>query len=164
MRFCQAVRRTCKKGILTDFFSIIAFVLILLIFYLLFKLTIGSTTFEITTQAGNAADIISLINILKTPVTIDDAKMSIAELIALSQIDTTKKDLMEKKILQIINEAFGMSNCAVICINGRQLNGEGCSDQNYACSNKAITIPTYHHKSIEVSFEANSQPLNLYVK
>lgn len=158
-QFYQIVKRINKKGMgLTDFFSILAFALILLIFYILFKTTLNSKNFELQTESSNIEDSISIINILKTPVIIDNDEISIAELIALSQIDSTKKNLLKKSLSQIINEYFSTAECAIVCINKEQVQSSVCTAQHVStCSENVITIPTYDTKTIEISLQNNVQ-------
>lgn len=163
MQFCQIVRVTNKKGGmgLTDFFSVLAFALILIVFYLLFKFTIGGTTSGLLAKSSNIENSISLLNLLRTPVIVDKVDSNIAGLIALSKYDSTKKDFMEKTLLQLLDESFGTSMCTIICIDGGQLKGKGCGSflQTYECPDNIINIPSYNGKPIEISFEADALPL-----
>lgn len=161
------IKRIGKKGGfgLPDFFSILAFFLIILIFYFLIKITVGAGTFEISEQSSDIADSISLINILKTPVTVEDTKMNMAELIALSKIDQTKKPILEQNLNQIIDSYFDASKCAVICIDKEKLKGKGCSSSHYfSCLKNIVMIPTYDNKAIEVSFKSDVAEPQLQAK
>lgn len=147
---------------LTDFFSILAFALMLIVFYLIMKFTIGKTTFALYTESKNLQDSISLINILKTPVRIDNSEINIGQLIALSRLDSTKKDSLEKALIQIMDDSFGTSDCAFICINEMVIKGNGCRTfvGNIGCSGDMI-VPSYNNEQIKVSFESKAEPLNL---
>ncbi|MBI2657813.1 hypothetical protein HYX08_03925 [Candidatus Woesearchaeota archaeon] len=141
-----------------DFFSILAYAFVILVFYLLIKLTLGKATFQIPEESGNVADTISLINILKTPVEINNSKMSIAELIALSRFDSSKNQLAEKSIMQIMDDYFG-NKCSIFCIDGEKLKSRGCSSlQHFGCSENVISVPAYG-AAIEVAFKSDiAQP------
>ena len=153
-----------KKGGmgLTDFFSILTYALFLIVFYLMMKLSIGSVPFELTTQISKVENHASVLNILRTQVAVDGKDINIAELIALSNIDQTKKVFLEKTILQIMDDSFGTSRCIVMCINGKEIKGNGCGSlQSYICSNDVISIPNYDGKLIGVYFEANIEPTDV---
>ena len=155
-----------KKGQgLSDFFSVLAFALILIIFLLLLKLTVGNTTFELSTQSKNIGNYMSLLGILRTPIVVDNVGINIAELIILSKYDPLKKNLLEKNLLQIMDGSFGTSRCVIMCINGNELKGSGCGSlQTYTCPSTFIRIPTYDDKIVEISLEDDAQPLELQVQ
>lgn len=165
MQFFQIANNLNKKGGmgLTDFFSILAFALSLIVFYLTLKFTIGNTVFALSGHSKNTEDSISLLNILRTPVKVDNVDMNIAELIALSNFASTKSELLEKTLVQTMHDSFGTSVCSIICINGKQFKGKGCDIHfgTQACSSNTIKIPSHDGKLIEVSFESDVQPLNL---
>ena len=100
MQSYQIDSSIAKKGGmgLTDFFSILAFALILIIFYLAVKIGLGSATFELTTEASNVENTASLLGVLRTPIIVDNKEITVAELIALSMQDSTKKNLQKKFI------------------------------------------------------------------
>lgn len=161
---CQIVKNQNKKGSmgLTDFFSILTYALFLIVFYLMLKLSIGSVPFELTTQISKVENYVSALSILRTQVTVDVKDINIAELIALSNTDQTKKVFLEKTIVQIMDDSFGTSRCAIICINGKEIKGNGCGSlQSYVCSNDVISIPSYEGKPIGIYFEANIEPTDL---
>ena len=145
-----------KKGMgLTDFFSIIAFAIILLIFYGLLWLQFGTKTFELKAQLSSMDDSISLMGILRTPVLADGKEMNIADLIALSDADSSKKNLLEKEMSSIIDSYFGLSVCTVFCVNEKHLSAKWCKvPQLYKCPISHTTIPGYNTKPIEVSFRS----------
>jgi len=148
---------------LADFFSILAFVLILMVFYLILHFTIGKIPFKLSEYSTNVEDSLSLISILRTPVIVDNAEMNIAELIALSSKDSAKKSLLEKTATKIIEDAFGTSRCAMLCINEQQIKSNGCGTLVgiQACSDNTAPIPGYDGSIIKVSFTSDIQPLNL---
>ena len=157
MQFYQTIKKINKKAGfgLPDFFSILVFFLVIIIFYLVIRLTIGSTTFPVSEQSSNVADTISLINILRTPVVVDNIKMNIAELITLSKLDQAKKHILEKNLKQIINDYFSTSKCTIICIDDEKLKGSGCSSLAYfGCNENIVAIPSYDSKSIKVAFRS----------
>lgn len=149
-----------KKGGmgLADFFSILAFALIILIFYLLLTFTVNKSTFDIFSYSSNVEGSISAINILMTPINVGGIEINVAELIALSNFDSTKKDLVEKTITRILDNSFGSSNCPIMCIDEVQYRGNGCGNSvMYGCPTNSITIPSHTNKLITVSFESNIQ-------
>ena len=153
-----------KKGGmgLTDFFSILAFALILIIFYLAVKIGLGSATFELTIESTNVENKASLLGILRTPVIVDNKEITIAELIALSIQDSTKKELLEKTLRQTMDSSLGTSRCNFICINGNVISGVGCGFVEYPiCSENTITIPNYYGAPINVYFESILFPANI---
>ena len=157
MQFYRIARIKKKGGMgLTDFFSILAFAFVLLIFYLLIKLTLGKATFQISEQSGSIADAVSLINILKTPIVVDNNAISLAELIAQSKSDNSKKQLAEKNIIQLMDDYFGTSKCSMLCIDGEKLKGSGCSSlqQYFGCSDNVLFIPAFG-APIEVAFKSD---------
>lgn len=164
MLFCQTVKKKSKIGAmgLSDFFSILAFTLMLIVFYLIMKFTIGKIPFVLQIETKNVQDSLSVINILRTPVKVDNTEVSIAQLIALSQLDSTKKDSLEKMLVQIMDDSFSTSNCAFICINEMIVKGSGCQTfvGNIGCS-KGITIPSYDERLINVYLESKAESLNL---
>ena len=156
MQFCLTAKNFSKKGAIADFFSIIAFALIIIIFYFLFKFTLGKTIFELPVQSTNVQDTISLLSILRTPVEVDQSQISAAELIALSKIDPTKTNLLEKHLMKIMDDSFGTSSCAMACIDKTKIKGSGCrSLELYICSDNTIPIPGYDNKPISVSLQSS---------
>ncbi len=156
--------RTNKGSLgLTDFFSILAFALILIIFYLILNFTIGKIVFALPSASKNIEDSISLISILKTPVKIDDMSINVADIIALSNQDSSKRLMTENTIKQIIEKSYGTSICAIFCINEGQIKSKGCETLvgTQACSNDFAFVPSYEGQSIKVSFTSNIEPLNL---
>ncbi|MBI2656397.1 hypothetical protein HYX03_01505 [Candidatus Woesearchaeota archaeon] len=143
---------------LADFFSILAFALIIFIFYLLLRFTINKSTIDISAYSSNVESSISLINILRTPIKLDGVEMNIAELIALQDTDSTKKDLVEKTITRILDNYFGSSSCSIMCIDEAQYKGNGCDNSvMYGCPTNSITMPSHTNKLIKVYFESNMQ-------
>ena len=161
MRFCRTAKLN-KKGIgLTDFFSILAFALILLVFFVFLKIFVGHTTFELKSETGKIEGYESAINILRTPITVDGNTISIAELIALSSFDAAKKGIIDAKIVDIMDKTYGTSNCALMCINDEKLKGSGCgSFQTYLCPTNYVIVPGYDNKLIVVSFEPEIEPIS----
>lgn len=162
-RFCQTAKLRKKGSGLTDFFSILAFVLVIIVFYGIFKFTIGGAKFEIPQQSKSIEDSLSLLGILRTNVGVDNIEMNIAELIALSYSDTSKKSDLERHLVKIMDDSFGASDCAIFCIDQNQIKGAGC-DLNvgyHTCSSDTIQIPNYDGKTIEVSLNSKIESLNL---
>lgn len=160
-QFCQTAN---KKGSgLTDFFSILTFVLVIIVFYGIFKFTIGGSKFEIPQQSKSIEDSLSLLSILRTNVDVDNIEMNVAELVALSYSDPSKKSHLEKHIVKIIDDSFGASDCAIFCIGQNQIKGTGCSLNvgYHTCSGDTMQIPSYDGKTIEVSLNSKIEPLNL---
>lgn len=161
-QFCQTAKLR-KKGIgLTDFFSILAFVLVIIVFYGIFKFTIGGSKFEVAPQSKSIEDTLSLLSILRTNADLDNVKMNVAELTALSYSDTSKKSHLEKNLVKIMDDSFGVSRCAIFCIDKNQIKGSGCSTNtaNQVCSNDFIQIPGYYYNPIKVSLKSGIEPLN----
>ena len=161
MQFCQIAKRFNKKGMgLADFFSILAFALIIIIFYFLFKFTLTGTNFPLPTYAANVQDTMSLQNILRTPLQVDNAEINVAQLIALSEVDSAKNDLLEKALIKIMEDSFGTSVCSMTCLNQRKIKGSGCKSLNvYICPSNIVSIPGYGGNPIPVSFGSDMQQL-----
>ena len=161
MRFCLISKSWNKKGSgLTDFFSILVFMLIILIFYTLFKFTLGKSTFELPVQSSNVQDSISLLGILRTPLNVDNSQPSVAELIAISKTDSSKNSVLEKSLIKLMDDSFGTSSCSMICISGAKIQGSGCRLlSTYICSSSTILIPGYDSAPIEVSFQSSMEEL-----
>ena len=121
------------------------------------KLTLGSATYELTTKSEIIENSLSILSILRTPVVIDGREISIAELIALANLDSSKEDILKKTLLQIIDESFNTFHCTIMCIDGKELRGNGCSSLNlYICPNdNVVIIPSYGDTHIKVSLESN---------
>ena len=138
--------------------------MIFLVFYILLYTSTSNTRFELLTKSGNLKNSMSLIGILRTPVTLDNREINIAEFMALPNLDKDKKEFLEKTLLQIMDDSFGTHNCVIICINGEKLQGSGCSNlQTYLCPYDmydSIVIPSYDKQPIKVSLETNAEFLN----
>lgn len=162
-RFCLTAKMRKKGSGLTDFFSILAFVLVIIVFYGIFKFTIGGSKFEIPQQSKSIEDSLSLLGILRANVDVDNIEMNIAELIALAYSDTSKKSNLERHLVKIMDDSFGASNCAIFCIGQNQIKTTGCSLNTgyHTCSSDTIQIPAYDGKTIDVSFNSKIEPLNL---
>lgn len=161
-QFCRIAKRFNKKGMgLADFYSILTFALIMLIFYFLFKFTLTATTFPfLTAYASNVQDSVSLQSILRTQVQVDDAEINVAQLIALSKINPAKNDLLEKTLLKIMEDSFGASVCSILCIDGSKIKGNGCKTlQVYPCPANNLLMPSYSGQPIAVSFSSDAQQL-----
>ncbi|MBS3104686.1 hypothetical protein J4234_00345 [Candidatus Woesearchaeota archaeon] len=162
-RFCQTAKLRKKGSGLTDFFSILTFVLVIIVFYGIFKFTIGGSKFEIGQQSKSIEDSLSLLSILRTNVNVGNIEMNIAELIALSYSDPSKKSNLENHLIKVMNDSFGASDCAIFCIGQNQIKTTGCSLNTgyHTCSSDIIQIPAYDGKIIEVSLNSKIEPLNL---
>jgi len=162
-QFCQTAKLRKKGSGLTDFFSILAFVLIIIVFYGIFNFTIGGSKFEIGQQSKSIEDSLSLLSILRTNVDVGNLEMNIAELIALSYSDPSKKSNLEKHLVKIMDDSFGASNCAIFCVGQNQIKTTGCSLNTgyHTCSSDIMQIPAYDGKIIEVSFNPKIESLNL---
>lgn len=154
MRFFQINKRG-DSG-LTDFISILVFFVVLLIFFFLAKYLTGGKSFDIKGQSENFASRISLISILRTPLTIDGVEMDFAQLIDISQEDSGKKQILEQKIVKVLDDNLGASKCHILCIDNEKIRGSGCSSQQYfACNYNIITIPTQYRKTIQVALKSD---------
>lgn len=146
-----------KKGSgIADFFSIIALALILLSYYFLLKWTISYTKFEIPTYSKNLEDQSSLMGILKTPVNVDGKELDISQLISIYYNDNSKKNLVEQEIHKILEQSFDTSKCQILCINDKEIRGEGCQGSHTSsCDKNIVVIPGYELKDIPLSFESD---------
>ncbi len=162
MSFCRTGRIKGKKGMgLTDVFSIIAIVIIFLAFYLIFRVSLGNIKFNLIEESGNWENSVSLMNILRTPVTVDGNKMDIAELISVSTIDNSKKQFLEKTIKDLVDNSFGTAYCSMVCINGDKIKGSGCNDiEVYICPYDNLLIPGQDKNPIKVSFKSEAESLS----
>ena len=141
---------------MTDFGSILVFVVVLLIFFFLVKVFAGGKPFDIKGQSENFASRISLINILRTPLMIDGTEMDFARLIELSKRDPSKKQILEQKAVQLLDNNLGISRCHILCIDNEKIKSSGCSSQQYfACNYNITTIPTMDMKTIQVALKSD---------
>ena len=162
-----------KKGaitsILADFGAYVAFIIVVIIFYGLFtvqgssiknnKINNEITSLQTDLKIGN-----QLIAYLQTPVNADGSEIRIADFIALSEIDSAKKESLKKTILQTMDEYFGTSTCVIMCINNGIIKGNGCpgiiSLQSYICPSNSEWIPSYSKNPIKISFDTDTQSIN----
>ena len=154
-----------KKGLvatgLTTMMLYFGFALMIILSYFIFRLTLGETEVKISGYVSNTDINYQLLNYLRTPIVIDGRENNIADLIALSNIDLTKKNILEKTLQENFDNYFGTTNCVVMCINGERFKGSGCGSLRvYTCPINIMTIPDYKSKSIEISLESNAQSLN----
>jgi len=155
-------KRKNKKGMgLTDFFSILAIALILVVMYSLLKIFVGQSTFELKGESSRVENIISTIGILRTPINIDGIDANIAELIAVSEFDSSKRTLLEKNLIELMDNSFGTSRCSVICIDENKIESSGCGTfQIYECPLDAVVISSYDKNIIRVAFAYDVKPLS----
>ena len=106
MQYYRITKKTNKKGMgLADFFSVLTFALILIVFYLLLKFTIGKIPFEIAKESSNIDGSLSLLGILRTPVVVDGSESDIAELIRLWSLEPDKyKELLENTAVNLLDK------------------------------------------------------------
>jgi len=159
----------CKRGgistALLDFWSYIALVIIALVFYGMFTFQASSIREnKIISYQNSLRSDIQLISYLKVPVIIDGKQITIADFIALSDIDPAKKETLKNTILQNMDRYFGTSACSIICINNDVLKGSGCpsrlSLQVYICPSNYAWIPSYTKNPIRISLDIDSQSIN----
>jgi len=96
-------------GTLVDVYSYIAFVLIIMLFFLLFQLkSCTSESRDIIAIESQVSDLdynMMLLNYLRTPVIVDGSSMTMADLIALWYSDKTKyEQLLTDKSKETINK------------------------------------------------------------
>ena len=151
-----------KKGMgLTDFFSILAIASILVIIFLLLKIFVGQSSFEVKGESSTVENGISTLGILRTPVNVNEVDADIAELIVLSKIDSSKKTLLEKNLIEIMDNSFGTSRCSIFCVDEDRIEGSGCGTfQIYECPLDIVVIPNYNKNTIRVAFEYGAKPLS----
>ena len=116
---------------LTDFFSLIAIGIIVLFFYAFIKISIGSTSFDISSDTQNIEEKESLLGILRYSVNVDGNSLNIGQLISLSILDNTKKTLLERSLIGAMDKSFGSSSCNIFCINGEKIEGAGCASLKF---------------------------------
>lgn len=153
-----------KKGFglgITDWGSWIVFPLILLIFFFLFNLSFDALEFKIDDTVANTESQIVFLNILKTPVKINEQVISISDLIVLYKLEENKdyKNLLENGLTSILNSTF-TDTCTSICINQEFfVSGSGCSYLSFECGLFNVQIPNNINASekIEVSLYVNNE-------
>lgn len=143
---------------LTTIFLYFGFVLLLIIFFFIFKVTKEEVNLKIAAHIENSDVNYELFNYLRTPIIFEGKESNIAELIAVMNSDLAKKTSLDNKFLETMNEQFE-SSCAVICINGKQFRGSGCGSRNYECPTNFVSVPSYSNELIQVSLELDAQPL-----
>jgi hypothetical protein len=150
---------------LTDLFSVLFFAFIIIVFYFLLKLQIGKTSFDLRSDSANIEESLSIINFLKTQVNIEGNKMDIAQAIALSYKDQSKKDWLKQNLGKYIEDTFVSlfsDSCSMICVLKDQYNDEydkwekfsesqECIE-NAPCPDAYITIPSYSEKPIVLTY------------
>ena len=154
-----------KKGLvatgLTTMMLYFGFALMIILFYFIFRLTLGETEVKISGYISNTDINYQILNYLRTPIVIDGRENNIADLIALSNLDTTKKSLLEKTLQENFDNSFGTANCVVMCINGEKFKGSGCGSLRvYTCPINIMAIPDYKGKLIDISLDSNAQSIN----
>jgi len=142
-------------------FAILAFWMMVLVFYVFLKIFIGNTTYKVTGVVSGIEGYESLLDVLKTSVDINIQQITIAELIALVRHDEEKKTFLEKELVKLMDDVYGTSNCVIMCISNEKIKGSGCGAIGvYQCSINYVTIPGYDKNPIEVSFDPDAQPLS----
>ena len=154
-----------KKGVvatgLTTVMLYFGFVLLIIIFYFIFKMTFGETEVKISGYTANADANYQLISILRSKVNVDGIEMNVAELISLYSYDSTKKAVMEKAILDMLDKSSAKPVCTLICIDKEQFRSSGCGAGTYYCRPNSAVIPSHDGELIGLSIEENSVPFNL---
>jgi hypothetical protein len=154
-----------KAGMgMTDAVSIIFFALIVVVFYLLLNAVDDGAVIEIKESTKNVDGQMSLLSILRSPVEVDDVTMTVAELIALSRSEHSKRILMESNLIDMLDKTYGTSKCSIVCIDGRQIHGSGCEPSSYRCSLTNVLIPTYSKDTIKVSIRTDQASLNSLIE
>ena len=162
--------QTAKKGMgLTDLFSILLFALIIVIFYFLIKISIGSFKYDINGASTKVQEKVDLINFLRTPLNIDGAETDIAQVIALSRIDPSKKEWLKNNVSKYIADSisFSFSNyCSMLCISREKYKGDYDEWDIYSdskdcasapCPSQFAVIPSYNGL-IEVRLGTSEKP------
>ena len=163
MQFFQMGRKGSMG--LTDFFSLIAIGIIVIFFYAFIKLSIGNTSFDISSDTQKIEGQESLLGILRQSVNVDGNSANIGQLVSLATIDNTKKALLERSLIGAIDQSFGTSSCNLFCINGEKIEGTGClSLKLYLCPEVLAYIPGYDTNPIAVAFEQDAKYIDYHIK
>ena len=157
-----------KRGFITDFigdfYAFLAFILILILFFILFSLTISGCEgpgikASIVSEASNELnEEMMMLNYLRTNVDVNGKQMSIAELIAYSDLNNDYNDLEEETIdfLEDIDEQIsGISRCSHVIISILQkevmfIKTDACLDDflHYDLTKVSnVTIPLFYNES-----------------
>ena len=97
-------RRGFIASSVVDFWAIVAFVIIVIVFFLVFRLGSGHTMeAKIGSRMQETNDDLVLLNLLRTPVDIDDTNITVAELIIGHHLDGSYKDEMRDTIKSILD-------------------------------------------------------------
>lgn len=151
-----------KKGVvatgLTTVMLYFGFVLLIIIFYFIFKLTFGETEVKISGYTANADANYQLISVLRSRVNVDGIEMNVAELISLYSDDSTKKAVLEKAILDMLDKSSAKQACTLICIDNEQFKSSGCGAGTYYCKPNSVVIPSHSGKLIGLSIEEEVIP------
>src|SRR3989338_11691590 len=139
-----------KKGVvatgLTTVMLYFGFVLLIIIFYFIFRITFGETEVKISGYTANADANYQLISILRSRVNVDSTEMNVAELIALYGNDHSKKTVLHQVIYGIIDKSSGDKLCNLMCIDGEQFKSKGCGSGTYYCKPNSAAVPSYDGK------------------
>lgn len=156
-----------KKGFLatgvTTVMMYLGIFLLIIMFFFVFKLTKEDAEVKI---AGHITDVdknLQLLNYLRTPVIVDGSNLNVAELIALSETDSSKRIILEQKLVELMDASY--STCAIMCINDEKFKSSSCDSgiRDYRCPVDSVFIPGYGGKPIGIRFDPDSESLTLQI-
>ena len=158
-----------KKGVvatgLVTVILYISFVLLIIIFFFIFKLSFGETAVIIESRVSTTDANFQLISFLRSNVDVNGKQMSLAEFIALAENDNSKKDLLKSTAIAIMDKTYGEASCNLMCIGIEKYKSSGCGYAgNYVCSPSTIAVPSYDKKLIPLSLDLGSGPDILSIK
>ena len=153
-----------KKGLglgIDDWGAWIVFPFIILIFFLLFKFTLGQFQFDITGTSKSPENFISLLNILKSPITVNGQTISVSDLIVLSvaeedfDIKENYVKQLEEEIKKLLDSTFSTDKCYAVWIDKRRFPSSNCVAPPSELPELNILIPNplEKEKVIDVRFE-----------
>lgn len=144
-------------GAIVDFYAIITFVLVMLVFLLLFMIrgcnAKNVVSAEIQSSVADVDSNLVLLNYLRTPVVVDGTEMTMADLIVLY-----KSDL--KFAAELRANPFS-SSCYVLCIDGTKFEFNDCSFYDTKCIGLKQTTPYPEWNTITVQLDLDPAGLDI---
>lgn len=173
-------KRGLSTDFLADFYAFFGIILTLIIFFILFSVSIGGCQgpgiqASIIGMASNDLnEEMMLLNYLRTKVDVNREEMTMAKLVADSYLEDDYSMLEEKtkEVLGQIDEGiYTTGKCSIVCIdddNGRvkEIESEGCEGMRITeapCQKTMIQVPLPYTQPVEVlgvSFSYNVESIS----
>jgi hypothetical protein len=149
-------------GAIVDFYAIIAFVLVILIFILLFFIrgctSENRTSAEIQVGVENIDGNRIMLNYLRTPVIVDGNEMTMADLIVLYKSDSNFRPRLRTNTQNILGRIY--SQCFVLCIDDTKFEFNDCTEYRTSCRGIRQAIP-YPDQPIDIRLDIDPEVLSM---